>query len=160
MKNTKNKIFGVGNKSFHQYIISDLIYGVRKHLVKKKLSKKYAALSEITLSQIGYETTPSHFSGDFIVDFVVVNQETTDLILLVEIERINVNVSATKQKIKECLLSIPTIQDAFIIYFDMKGKTYFERCFLENEELSCKSVKMVRTVLGLPLKASLISVEL
>ena len=160
MLKVKNKIFGVGNKSFHQYIISDLIYGVRKHLAQKHLSKKYAALSEITLSQIGYETTPSHFSRDFNVDFVVVNQETTDLIILVEIERINMNVSATKQKIKECLMAIPTIQDAFIIYFDMHGKTYFERCKLENQILTCIPIKVVKTVLGLPLKGSLVSVKL
>ena len=160
MLKVKNKIFGVGNKSFHQYIISDLIYGVRKHLAKKHLSKKYAALSEITLSQIGYETTPSHFSSDFNIDFVVINQETTDLIILVEIERKNVNISTTKQKIKECLMAIPTIQDAFIIYFDMIGNTYFERCVLENQVLVCKALKVVKTALGLPLKGSLVSVEL
>jgi len=159
MSKVKSKIFGVGNKSFHQYIISDLIYGVRKYFAEKRLSKKYMALSEITLSQIGYETTPSHFSRDFNIDFVVINQETTDLIVLIEIERLNINITTTKQKITECLQAIPSIEDAFIIYFDMNGKTYFERCLLENEMLVCKPIKVVKTTLGIPIKASLISVE-
>jgi hypothetical protein len=159
MSKIKSKIFGVGNKSFHQYIISDLVYGARKYLAKKRLSKKYMALSEISLSQIGYETTPSHFSRDFNIDFVVINQETTDLIVLIEIERVNINITATKQKIKECLQAIPSIEDAFIIYFDMNGKTYFERCILENGVFVCKPIKIVKTTLGIPIKASLISVE-
>jgi hypothetical protein len=148
---------GVGNKAYHQYIISDLIFGVRKKLVKDKKASKLSVLSEISLSQIGYETTKDHFSKDHNIDFVVLDENTKNLLFIAEIEREGVTITGTLKKIEECLKQIPTIQEAYIIKFDGLGKTSFELFTLENKKLKRTEVNSKSEFLGISLKNCFVS---
>jgi hypothetical protein len=156
-KNLPKGLSGVGNKAYHQYIISDLIFGVRKKLVKDKKASKLSVLSEISLSQIGYETTKDHFSKDYNIDFVVIEEKSKNLLLIAEIEREGVTITSTHKKIEECLKKIPTIQEAYIIKFDGAGKTKFELCTLENKKLKTTEVNSKSEFLGVSLKNCFVS---
>ena len=161
MATTKNKskgLSGVGNKAYHQYIISDLIFGVRKKFVKDKKASKFSVLSEISLSQIGYETTKDHFSKDHNIDFVVIDEENKDLLFIAEIEREGVKITSTLKKIEECLKQIPTIKEAYIIKFDGAGKTTFELYTIKNKKLKKTVMKNSKSeFLGISLKNCFVS---
>lgn len=148
---------GVGNKAYHQYIISDLIFGVRKKLVKDRKASKFLVLSEISLSQIGYETTKDHFSKDHNIDFVVIEERSKNLLFIAEIERAGARITGTLKKIEECLTKIPTIKEAYIIKFDGAGNTTFELCTLEEKELKRTKVNSRSKFLDISLKNSFVS---
>lgn len=156
-KNLPKGLSGVGNKAYHQYIISDLIFGVRKKLVKNKKASKFSVLSEISLSQIGYETTKDHFSKDHNIDFVVIDELSKNLLFIAEIERAGLTITRTLKKIEECLKKIPTIQEAYIIKFDGAGITTFELCILEKNKLKLKDVNSKSKFLGIILKKCFVS---
>ncbi|MCZ2131405.1 MAG: hypothetical protein LC109_14220 [Bacteroidia bacterium] len=159
-KNLSKGLSGVGNKAFHQYIISDLIFGVRKKLVKDKKASKHSVLSEISLSQLGYETTKDHFSKDYNIDFVVINELNKNLLFIAEIERAGVTITGTLKKIQECLTQIPTIQEAYIISFDGAGKTSFELCTIQKKKLQRTKVNSKSEFLGLNIKSCLSSTKI
>jgi hypothetical protein len=155
----KSSISGIGNKPNHQYIISDLIFAIRKKMQARKLGTVFGVLSEITLSEIGYETTSYHFTRNHNIDLVVVEKESGDIIFLAEIERANTTITATKMKIKECLKTIPSIEEAFIISFTLRGDTLFERCTLENNQLIITPSSSYSNTLGMTLKSALVSLR-
>lgn len=150
---------GVGNKAYHQYIISDLIFGVRKKLAKNNKAKELSVLSEISLSKIGYETTKEHFPKDYNIDFVVIDEQSKNLLFIAEIERDDVNISKTLKKIENCLKKIPTIKEAFIIKFDGAGNTTFELYGLEKNKLKLTKKSSRSNYLGLSLKMCLTSTK-
>lgn len=156
-KNLPKGLSGVGNKAYHQYIISDLIFGIRKKLVKDKKASKYSVLSEISLSQIGYETTKDHFSKDYNIDIVVIDEISRNLLFIAEIERADVTITGTLKKIEECLKEIPTIQEAYIIKFDGMGNTTFELCTLIKKKLKRTEVNSKSDFLGMSLKNTFVS---
>lgn len=158
MKN-RTTLAGIGNKPIHQYIISDLIFAFRKNLVAKKIASKYGVLSEISLSEIGYETTSYNFSKNHNIDLVVIEKKTGDIIFLSEIEREGMTITATKTKIAECLKTIPTIKEAFLIKFTMSGETSFELCKLVKEKLVCTPTSSTSQVFDIVLKTSLVSLR-
>jgi len=158
MKN-KSTLAGIGNKPIHQYIISDLIFAIRKKLVAKKIASKYGVLSEITLSEIGYETTSYNFSKNHNIDIVVIEKKSGDILFLAEIEREGMTITSTKTKIAECLKTIPTIREAFIIKFTMSGDTSFELCELVKGKLVCTTTSSTSEVLDIALKTSLVSLR-
>ncbi len=156
-KKLSRNLSGIGNKAYHQYIISDLIFGVRKKLVKEKQASKYSVLSEITLSQIGYETTKDHFPHDYNIDFVLIEESSKNLVFIAEIERANVSITKTINKIEVCLKKIPTIKEAYIIKFDGAGNTTFELYTLKNKKLNGRKVNSKSEFLGLSLRTCFIS---
>lgn len=156
-KNISKGLSGVGNKAYHQYIISDLIFGVRKKLVKDKKASKLSVLSEISLSQIGYETTRDHFSKDHNIDFVVIDELSKNLLFIAEIERADVTITRTQKKIEECLKQISSIKEAYIIKFDGAGNTTFELCTLEKKKLKRTEVNSKSEFLGISLKNCFVS---
>ena len=132
---------GVGNSIEHQYIISDLIFGVRKKLSKNKKWNKCFALSEISLSSLGYDA--NDFTHNHNIDFVVID-ENKDVKVLIEIQKKGIDIKKNRSKIEECVEKIDTIEDAFLIRFDKEGKIYFDRYDGEWEEnISSKSKFLV-----------------
>ena len=159
-KKQKGGLAGIGNKALHQYIISDLIFGIRKRLIKTRLAKKYAVLSEITISQIGYDLAANNFKNDYNIDLVVVEEPNHDIKVLIEIERKGFNAKNTELKIEECLRKIPTIDEAYIIRFDMTGNTSFELCTLNQKKKLVKtSVNSKSNFLNMSFKTSLVSLK-
>jgi len=156
-RNLTQGLSGVGNKAYHQYIISDLIFGVRKKLVKDKKASKFSVLSEISLSQIGYLTTKYHFSKDHNIDFVVIDEFSKDILFIAEIERAGFPITGTHKKIEDCLTKISTIKEAFIIKFDIAGNTTFELCTIEKKKLKRTEVSSKSVFLGISLKNYLVS---
>lgn len=156
-RNLSKGLSGVGNKAYHQYIISDLIFGVRKKLVKDKKASKLSVLSEISLSQIGNKITNDNFSKDHNIDFVVMEEHTKNLLFIAEIESAGANLTRTNKKIEECLSQMPSIKEAYIIKFDEEGKTTFEICTLEKKKLKRTEVNSKSEFLGIILKSILVS---
>ncbi|PIQ48229.1 MAG: hypothetical protein COW03_11285 [Cytophagales bacterium CG12_big_fil_rev_8_21_14_0_65_40_12] len=161
-KTLESGLSGVGNKALHQFIISDLIFGVRKKLVKEKKASKYAVLSEITLKELGY-TAAQYFIEDGLnepnIDFVVIDRSSNDLLFLAEIENEKVS-QRTLKKIEVCLKKIPTIKEAYIIKFDRTGKTTFELCTIENKKLKITEVTSKSEFLDMSLKYCFISTRI
>lgn len=160
---TKNKtvgqLSGVGNKAYHQYIISDLIFGVRKKMVKAKKASKFSVLSEISLSQIGYDITKNKFPKDYNIDFVVLDKQKGGIVFLAEIEKANATLTETLHKIEVCLKQIKTIEEAYIIKFDTRGNTTFERCTLLKNKFTRDEVSSKSECLDLSLKTCLVSLR-
>lgn len=150
-----NGLSGVGNKLPHQYIISDLIFGVRKKLVKSNLHKKYYALSEISISEL--DVSVKKLKKNYNIDFVLYDKETKGIVLIAEIERSKTSMKDKIAKMADCLNNIKTIEDAFFIKFDSNGKAYFEKCILKNKKLIIESASSRSKVLGLNLKSCLVS---
>ena len=156
MANKKSQgLQGVGNQILHQNIISDLIFGVRKKLVKRNLSKKYNVVSEISISQLGYYD----FTKDHNVDFVVYDSFTKSINLIIEIERKGKTFASTKKKVKECLVSMGNLQEAFIVTFERNDANFF-KCTLENGKLKIASKSNSKSeLLKMNLKTSLVSLK-
>lgn len=157
-KKLKKGMTGVGNKDFHQYIISDLIYGVRKKFSSQRKSKNFLVLPEISLEEIGYSKKNFKFSKNYNIDFVVIEKISGNIILVAEIERADKNTAYAKTKINECLKFIPTLKDAFIIKFSIEGEVNFESYSIDNEIMSI-SITSKSTVVGVNLKSYLISLK-
>ncbi len=159
MAKTKG-LSGIGNVLPHQYIISDLIFAVRKKLVKNKKQKEFSALSEISISELGYPVNPKNFVTNHNIDFVVIETETQDIVFLAEIERNKKTIAKTKFKIFDCLLNMPTIKEVYIIYVDELRNTKFELCTVLNNKLICKEEVNSRSkFLGLTLNTSFVSLK-
>lgn len=160
MKTTKLQegLHGVFNKAPHQYIISDLIFGARKKLVKTRNNKKFIAVSEISLSVIGYDKKVNKFSADHNIDFVVKNAENNEIYVIVEIEREEIGRKRTETKIFECLKSIKSVQEAFIINYDVNSNITFERCTIIKNKLVCTVSTSKSEFLNLNLKTSIVSI--
>jgi len=118
---------GPGNKLIHQLIISDLIFGIRKHFLKKHWSKKYAVVPEISVDELGY----INFKHNYNIDFLIYDKELFNIKLILEIERKDKSMSRTKKKIHECLLYIPNLE-AYIIQIN-KNDIEFISLSLDNK---------------------------
>lgn len=158
-KKTAGQLSGVGNKAYHQYIISDLIFGVRKKMVKAKKASKFSVLSEISLSQIGYDITKNKLPKDYNIDFVVIDEQKSSIVFLAEVERANTTITETIKKIDTCLREIKTIKEAYIIKFDNSGNTTFELCTLVKNKLERVKVSSKSELLDLSLKTCLVSIR-
>ena len=156
-KNLSKGLSGVGNKAYHQYIISDLIFGVRKKMVKAKKASKFSVLSEISLSQIGYNITKNKFPKDYNIDFVVLDEQKSSIVFLAEVERANATITETLKKIETCLKQIKTIKEAYLIKFDDNGNTTFELCKIEKSKLKRIVVSSKSELLDLSLKTCMVS---
>lgn len=150
-----NGLSGVGNKLPHQCIISDLIFGARKKLVKSKLNKKYYALPEITLSELGLNV--KKLQKDYNIDFVIYDKETNEIVLIAEIERNKASMKEKKEKMADCLNNIKSIKEAYFIKFDKSGKVAFENYSVKRNELILNSNSSRSEILGLNLKSCLVS---
>jgi hypothetical protein len=155
MAKKKQGLQGVGNQISHQNIISDLIFGVRKKLVKRNLSKKYNVVSEVSISQLGYKG----FTKDHNIDFVVYDSFTNSINLIIEIERKGKTFASTKKKVKECLESIGDLKEAFIVTFEGNDANFF-RCTLEKGKLKITTKSNSKSeFLKMNLKTSLVSLK-
>lgn len=150
-----NGLSGVGNKLPHQFIISDLIFGVRKKLVKSKLNKKYCAIPEITLSEL--VSNKIKLKHDYNIDFVLYDRETNEIVLIAEIERDKASMKDKKAKMADCLNNVKSIKEAYFIKFDKSGKAEFENCSIKRKELIIESTSSRSEILGLNLKSCLVS---
>ena len=137
-KTTKNSaLSGINNKSYHQYILSDLIFGVRKKLTRDGKASTYLPLTELSIkSELGYDTLLKNHN----IDFLVIHEAKQEVVLIAEIERTGQIQDSTLEKIKDCLLKITTIEEAFLITFDYRKKVIFELCTLDKKK------NLVRTV--------------
>lgn len=133
-KINQGQLGGVFNHYYHQYIISDLIFGIRKKLVERKIAKDYVVISEISLSQLGYSKGINNFVKDHNIDLVVIEKDTKNIVLLIEIERTGKVMKTTKSKILQCINAIPNVE-AYIANFDINGKVNFNLCAIINEKL-------------------------
>jgi len=147
---------GVGNQILHQNIISDLIFGVRKKLAKRNLSKKYNVVSEISISQLGW----FGFSKDHNIDFVVYDSFTQSINLIIEIERKGKTFASTKNKVKECLNSMGDLQEAFIVTFEGNDANFYKCTLSEKGKLIiAKKNNSKSNFLKMNLKTSLVSLR-
>lgn len=145
---------GVGNQLPHQYIISDLIFAVRK---KHEISRKYLVLSEISIDKIGNIYNPKKFKHKHNYDFVVLDALTKDILFIVEIERDGKIKKDTIKKIEESLEHIPTLKEVFLISFNESGLFKFERKELKAKKLITVSTSSQSQLLELNLKKSIVS---
>ena len=155
-KTVPQGLFGVGNQLPHQYIISDLIYAVRSKFEK---TKKYKVLSEISIDKLGTIYSDKKFTSIHNFDFVIVDAKTTDILLIIEIERAKKSISATSKKIFQSLLHIKTLQEAYIIKFDANNKIQFDRKAIKDNKLVTASNSSQSTLLDLNLKKKLVSLK-
>lgn len=125
---------GVGNHINHQHIISDLIFGIRKKFAREH-EDKYYVLSEISISQLGYEVTPDALSKDHNIDLVIAEKNSGDIYFMLEIERAQSVKPQTKDKIKECLNAINTISEAYLLKFNQSDEISFFKCGISNNKL-------------------------
>ena len=130
VKKKSQGLKGIGNQILHQNIISDLIFGIRKKLVKRHLSKKYYVVPEISISQLGYKG----FTKDHNIDLLVYDNFKKSINLIIEIERKGKTFASTKKKVKECLESMGDLQEAFIVTFDGNNVNFY-KCTLEKGKL-------------------------
>ena len=144
---------GIGNSIYHQNIISDLIFGVRKKLLKQKLSKKYKVVSEISIKQLENED----FTKNHNIDFVVYENHTGFIKFIVEVERSEKISSRTKHKLKDCLRNMKHLEEAFVVSFDNNG-VQFLKCELEKDKLKIATKNNSRSnFLKMNLKSSIVS---
>ena len=143
-QNVPQGLFGVGNQLPHQYIISDLIYAVRSKFEK---TKKYKVLSEISIDKLGTIYSDKKFTSIHNYDFVIVDAKTTNILLIIEIERAKKSISATNKKIFQSLLHIKTLQEAYIIKFDANNKIQFDRKAIKDNTLVTISKSSQSTLL-------------
>ena len=117
MNKLNETLSGVGNSLLHQLIISDLIFAVRKMFAKRK-KKDMLALSEISLSRLGYECGDSRFAieGDYNYDFAVVERGMLKFVL--EIERKGQYRNKTQRKLKKTIEQIADIEEVMLIEID------------------------------------------
>ena len=144
---------GPGNTIKHQLVISDLIFGVRKRFLEKHWSKKYSAVSEISVSELGY----MGFEHNHNIDFLIYDKRLNTIKLILEVERKGKSMTRTKKKIKECLLNIPDIE-AFIVQINPNDINFIS-CSLDNKgKLVMKENKSRSKLLNKNLKSILISI--
>lgn len=144
----KSVLSGVGNKIPHQLIISDLIFGVRKYLTRKRITSTYIVIPEITLSILGVDV--SVLKKDYNIDFVIFNTKTRKVELILEIERMDKPLTKSIIKIDDCLKNISSIKDAFIVRFDENGKIKFDKRTMVKQKIIEKSTSN-SSLLGLNL---------
>ncbi len=145
---------GVGNKIPHQLIISDLVFGVRKNLAKKKLVTTYLAIPEITLSELGVDV--SKLKKNYNIDFVIYNLKTKKVELILEVERAEKSLTTINNKINDCFKNIPSIKEAFIVQFNNDGKVIFNKKTKLNKNKIIEKSTSNSTVLNFNLTSILI----
>ena len=133
------KLAGIANVIPHQFIISDLIFGIRKRFAKNKKASSYRVISEISLSEIGTIYNDKKFTKNHNIDLVIIDAKSRDIVFIIEIERTGKSRKITENKMLECLTNIPTIQEAFIITIGVNSKPTFEKVELERKKLVFKA---------------------
>lgn len=150
---------GVGNQLSHQYIISDLLYGIRRKLQRAGIDR-YAVVSEISISKLAYETKPGgSFSRDHNIDIAVVDKRGGSVRFMVEIERQHGDLKRTKSKLKECLQYMTSLQEVMMITFDAEGYVLFNQCFMEGNNLAIVPSSSKSRFLDMVLVRSLVSLK-
>lgn len=150
---------GVGNKIFHQHIISDLIYGVRKKWAKEK-ENRYYALSEISISELGYEYgLDKDLRHNHNFDLAIVEKRGNNVKMIFEVERSESSHKKTLKKIKECLASMSTLKEVFIVKFNQDGKAGFYKCVLEKNKVKELRQSSKSVFLNTVMKPMLVSLK-
>lgn len=101
------KLAGIANVIPHQFIISDLIFGIRKRFAKNKKASSYRVISEISLSEIGTIYNDKKFTKNHNIDLVIIDAKSRDIVFIIEIERTGKSRKITENKMLECLTNNP-----------------------------------------------------
>ena len=154
---TSGKLAGIANIIPHQFVISDLIFGIRKRFAKEKKASLYRVISEISLSSIGGIYNEKKFTKDHNIDLVIIDSKTRDILFIVEIERLGKSRKNSENKMLECLTHIPTIQEAFIITIGINSKPTFEKVELKSKKLVITPTTSKSDFVGYSLATSFVS---
>ena len=76
------KLAGIANVIPHQFIISDLIFGIRKRFAKNKKASAYRVISEISLSEIGTIYNDKKFTKNHNIDLVIIDAKSRDIVFI------------------------------------------------------------------------------
>jgi hypothetical protein len=152
--NNMGTLSGIGNKPQHQYIIADLIVGIRKSLVKQGLFPEFMVLPEFSIGN--YQNQSEQVSKNYNFDLCIVNADIAELLMILEVANMDDTNKDTK-KLKDCIKNIDTLQEAFLVEWDDDNNVVFTR-WSANEDGEIEQKKTSQSlVMNYPLKLSLVS---
>ncbi len=149
---------GIGNKKYHQRIISDLIFAIRKNFAKKRI-KDIEVLPEISISSLdGYEYNQcGTVKKDYNFDIAIIDNDD-NLLLIIEVEGGKSNKTAIKEKIKDCLENIDTLEEVMSVEYN-SGDLKFYHYSLERGKIKKQETTSHCDLLNMNLKTSLVSLK-
>ncbi len=147
---------GTGNKIYHQRIISDLLFAIRKKFVKTR-EKDLEVLPEISIFSLeGYEFAQSGtVKENYNFDLAIVDRDES-VIMIIEIEGNKSNKQKIKEKMKDCLENIDTLEEVMSIEYKADDLLFYHY-YLENGKLRKEKTSSHCNLLDMNFKTSIVS---
>jgi len=146
---------GIGNKLNHQRIVSDLIFAIRKNFAKHRITDM-EVLPEISISALDYEYAQDEtIKHDYNFDLAIIDNQK-NLLMIVEVEGGKSNKNKIKEKMKDCLENINTLEEVMSIEYNT-GELLFYHYTIKDGELKKEKTSSHSHLLNMNLKTSIVS---
>lgn len=150
---------GIGNKKYHQRIISDLIFAIRKNFAKKRI-KGMEVLPEISISSLEcYEYAQcGTVVKDYNFDIAIIDNDD-NLLMIIEVEGGKRNKTEINKKLEDCLKNIDDLQEIMSIEYNKDGDLKFYHYSLQRGKLVKQETTSHCELLNMNFKTSLVSLK-